>query len=582
MESSGRWDVTERGDLVWRLEIQSPGAYSLGLEFLHYELPEGAQLFLYDRDMQHVYGAYTSGNEQWDHEFVIEPFPGDSVIVEYTQPGDVAGVGQVIIDNVIYDYRDYFAILNELNEVESGAGGEDGGCPLVHVNCSAGDPFPNEKRSTIQTVFGGGLCSAVLINNTNNDGTRYVYTANHCSQGSNTLFRFNYQFAGCGTGGAPQGQTVSGATFLANHPSSDGRLLRINPNIPSSYNVFYSGWSRSQQNPTFGMSMHHPGGFSKKISIDNNGGGKVSPFFQGGIGQVQCWNMDFQTGSTSGGSSGGPLYDQNNRIRGVLTGGPDQDCSVSYYGRLYNFWNNSNIGQFLDPAGTGTFNLDGFDPSGPPPPPPGGSIDITAVAPLTTQAVVVDGPSVITLTGSGFMDATGVSVDGIQLSNFPPEFTVVSDTEIEFNMPLVSKLGNVDIVVDGNNSSGSSTITVTANLTPTLDVVNSDPAFLLSASGIEANMGSLPGHIFFLLLSGVQEPTVIPGLLDIDIGQNATNLFLMTSPGIGASGYATFSVPGGFPAPSPGTQVFWQGAVFNPFQQFPLIKSNVQSQTLLF
>ncbi len=361
MNEAGRWDMTEEGGFVWRMRVAAPGAYSIGLEFAHYSMPPGAKLFLYDPSMQTVFGAYDWRNESPDGEFVTEPFPGDQVILEYHQPPGISEEPRIVVDRVIWDYRDVFELMRGLDTYGDDGGGA-GGCALVDVNCPDGDPFENEKSATLRTFSGGGLCSGVLVNNTAVDGTRYVLTANHCGQSNNTVFTFNYQRSGCGSGSAPSNQTVSGATVLATHCDSDHRLMRINSNIPSSYNAYYAGWSRSTTNPNFAVSMHHPGGGPKKISIDNNGGGKSFGGFIGIPCTVSIWALDFHVGSTQGGSSGGPMFDQNDRVRGVLTGGPS-DCSVSYYGRFYNFWNTGNVAQYLDPGGTNLTNLDGFDPS---------------------------------------------------------------------------------------------------------------------------------------------------------------------------------------------------------------------------
>ena len=42
------------GTRVWRLGIYSPGALSINVLFTEYELPEGAQLFLYNEDQTQI------------------------------------------------------------------------------------------------------------------------------------------------------------------------------------------------------------------------------------------------------------------------------------------------------------------------------------------------------------------------------------------------------------------------------------------------------------------------------------------------------------------------------------------------
>lgn len=400
----GQWDTAPDGTLIWRVAIAASGSKSIGLEFSAFRLPNGAKLFAYSPDFQTVFGAFSAANHNPDGEFAIRPLPGESIVLELQIPDAVGEVPDLIVDHLIYDYRDVFQML----ATSAGSGAAEGGCS-VGVNCPAGAPYPELKRATVRTLNGGVLCSGVLLNNTSNDGTRYLYTANHCGTGSNVVVTFNYQQSGCGSGSAPTNQTVSGATLLANNTISDGRLLRINNTIPASYNPYYMGWSRSTASLTLGVSMHHPGGFAKSVSIDSNGGGQSTQGFIG-IGSVQVWNMNFQTGGTEGGSSGGPLIDQNDRVRGVLTGGP-ASCQISYYGRFHNFWNNTNIAQFLDPGGSGVTNLDGFDPSGS----TGGGCAVT----LYGQGL--GGANTGTLT-SASIPALGNTVT-FSYSNFPPNLT---------------------------------------------------------------------------------------------------------------------------------------------------------------
>jgi hypothetical protein len=481
----GAFEVTPDDRLVFRGRIESPDAFSLGLEFDTFQLPQGGQFFIYDDALTHVYGAYDRSNTiPTTGEFVIEPFPGSSVVWEYSQPLAAGELARIVIRSVIHDYKDVFELERQLDLFE-GFGEPKGSCPLVDVNCPEGDPFPNQKRATVRTVFSGGLCSASLINNTLSDGTRYVYTANHCGQGTTTVFRFNYQRSGCSAGSAPTNQNVSGAVVLANDTDTDGRLLRITSAIPANFNPYFAGWSRSTANLTFGMSMHHPGGGVKKISIDTNGGGQTSAGFIG-IGTVKCWSMNFQTGSTEGGSSGGPLFDQSNRIRGTLTGGPDGNCGAALYGRFHNFWLETSIAQFLDPNGSGATAIDGFDPVNPATPPV-----LTSLAPSSVEAF---GPEAVTLTGTGFAGATIVTVNGVPLGQ-GTEFTIVDDTTITITPPTPVALGAVDVVVTSPaGSSGPQSLTYVETQPLTL----TGPLFIINGTNVSYAWGGKANQIAFL------------------------------------------------------------------------------------
>ena len=575
VRTHGQWDTAPDGTLVWRLAIASPGAFSLGLEFSAYDMPRGATLFAYDRAMEHVYGAFTDQNENPDGEFTLRPLPGDELVLELQLPADVDELPQLAIDHVIHDYRDVFRLM----ETEAGEGGGEGSC-FVNVNCPEGDPYGLLKRSAVKTFSGGGLCSGAMVNNTANDGTRYLLTAQHCGQSSNVVVTYNYQTENCVGGLAPQNQTVQGATFLASDAASDGRLMRLNNAIPAGYNVYYKGWSRSTTNPTQGVSMHHPNGGVKKLSIDSNGGGKATVNFVG-IGAVKCWAMNFNVGGTDGGSSGGPLQDQNGRIRGVLTGG--NGCTQKYYGRFYEFWNATNIAQYLDPLGTGATNLDGFDPSGgggggPEPP------EITGITPGSILAVNPAGPPSLTIDGLNFSEITEVKVNGVALSTFPPAWSVVSDTQITFTPDQSTTLGVQTVEVVGADGSDTGQYSVNVNLgAPTLDLLNSDPGFLLTTLGIEALVGSLPGDLVFLLASGSPVPSVLPGIVSLDLGNNFLELVQFPTKTVdGVKGYAEWGIPLNPSLPT-GTKIYVQAAVLDVlFLSLPLTETNLEVGTILF
>ena len=350
LDRDGLWsEVPGSGALVWRVEIASPGAYSLGLLFSEFRIPEGGYVFAYDPDRANVLGAYTSFNEQANGMLGVEPLPGDRLILEYVQEAWVTEMPRLVVGEVVHDYRD---VLNELQ----GAGGPDGpeAACQIDINCPEGAPYQDIKRAVVQTLVGGGLCSAGLLNNTAEDGTPYFLTADHCGNMANGVFVFEYERTGCSTGGSSQSKTVSGATRHARSNIYDSQLYRMNNTPPAGHQPFYAGWGRGPTPRGPAVGIHHPAGLPKQISIDDD-----DPSNAGNM-----WQVDWEDGLVQGGSSGSPLFNERGRIIGPACCVNNFSCAnqTVSYGRFDRFWNIDNLGKWLDPLGLGVVGLDGYDP----------------------------------------------------------------------------------------------------------------------------------------------------------------------------------------------------------------------------
>jgi hypothetical protein len=152
-------------------------------------------------------------------------------------------------------------------------------------------------------------------------------------------------------------------------------LLLLTQDIPDSYYTYYNGWDRRETAATSGVGIHHPGGGYKKISTftgramsetwadenDNEGAGNAH------------WNVIFDETAngvsiTQGGSSGSPLFNQDKRIVGTLSGGNsecDNPKGLNLYGKLSYHWDKygnkpaERMDVWLDPAGTKAQTLNG-------------------------------------------------------------------------------------------------------------------------------------------------------------------------------------------------------------------------------
>ncbi len=91
--------------------------------------------------------------------------------------------------------------------------------------------------------------------------------------------------------------------------------------MPTAYNPYFNGWDRSDEAGDDGVSIHHPDGDIKKVSTYEQM--VSSTFWTGKPTHWMLWWAETTNGKsiTQGGSSGSPVFNQDKRIIGDLTGG---------------------------------------------------------------------------------------------------------------------------------------------------------------------------------------------------------------------------------------------------------------------
>jgi len=363
-----RTSMADGGNL-WRYKIKSENDKSIELFFSSYVVPEGAELYLYNEDYTVVRGAYTNINMRDDLGFVIGDFPGNYVIIEYYEPANVKFEGNLVISGIGEAYIDIFGTKSKNVDTEG----------FIGVNCDEGKDWQEQKHSVLKYSFTEGtsqyLCSGALINNTSVDGKGYFLTANHClstdAAASTVIAYFNYENPACIDVASYVRQTLSGAILKTTGSNSDYTLLMFKDSlkIPSGYKPYYAGWNADNVPATSTVGIHHPHGYKKKISVDNDPSVSYDKTLSWDDTKTTPanthWQVIFDAGVTASGSSGSPLFDQDHRIVGQLHGG---GTVYDFYGKLsYSYTNPGStfhtLKSFLDPVNNGTKTLDGYYPS---------------------------------------------------------------------------------------------------------------------------------------------------------------------------------------------------------------------------
>ena len=219
LANSGEWSTLPNGDRVWRIKYYSPGAHTLNFMFFDFQMPKGGKVYVYNENKTDLLRPFTTANNNPERILGTWLVKGEKAIIEYYEPAAVAGQGRLEISQVVHGYRtaETYKATRALNS--------SGDCN-VDVNCNIGaanDIKENVQKSAGMLVSGGsGFCSGALINNTNNDGTPYFLTANHCVGGGSVAgwaFRFNWASSAVDADCATTAPSIDSACLLYTSPS---------------------------------------------------------------------------------------------------------------------------------------------------------------------------------------------------------------------------------------------------------------------------------------------------------------------------------------------------------------------------
>jgi len=362
--------IVHRGsETIWVLPVSSKGALSLNMILSPFDLPEGAYIYIYDQGHQVVRGAYTRESGTSTVTMPLMPVPGDRMVLECHFPGKSIPRGSIGVRQVAHDYAGFFG-LEGIKDLYYGRSGD---CE-VDINCSTNPNYLRAARSVVRLLVGGAeLCTGILVNTTGGEYKPYVLTANHCidtaSLAANTIFVFNYQSPWCDGPDLTNMHSLAGSLLRAENPAIDFTLVELNQFPSLVFKPYFSGWDITATVPSNTYTIHHPEGDVKKISIDDNAPISTSYPIPGFVSNSFWRILRWEIGATEPGSSGGPLFDSNGRLRGTLTGGSatcDEPVN-DYYAKLSRMFNittitSTNLKSWLDPTATGATIVSGRDP----------------------------------------------------------------------------------------------------------------------------------------------------------------------------------------------------------------------------
>ena len=317
------------GTRVWRLGIYSPGALSINVLFTEYELPEGAQLFLYNEDQTQILGSFNHLNNSELNLLPVSPIQGDRLIIEYQEPANASFQGRLTVGEVNHGYR-------SLRGLEPGDNTSlIGKIPPLACYQDGTNDYAQWGQSVVLLIIDGSVgCTGTLINNTDNDGKPYLLTASHCLNKQFTMknpdyekiagsivcfFNFNSPFCDPILRGTEEMSTAS-TYFKAVNEMADMALLELTATPPVYYRPYYAGWNAQEVGPAPYTCIQHPQYSVKRISISDE---DLAPFtltdpnmifYKNAHWHVKTWEV----GYTASGSSGSPLFNADGEITGVI------------------------------------------------------------------------------------------------------------------------------------------------------------------------------------------------------------------------------------------------------------------------
>lgn len=383
VDNAGTWETLPGGKVLWRLRVASPGALTLNIGFTRYNMPDGGTMTLLTTDGAEVMRPFTSKDNSESGQLWTPILNADEIVIEVLLPDEKAAGN---LDLQIGRINAGFRRFGGPTVTERGTSGS---CN-VDVACSQGDPWRDEiAASGAYTVGGIDTCSGSMINNTAQNRVPYFLTAFHCgvtsSNAASVVIYWNFQNSYCrvigspDSGGAGDGslaQFSSGTTFRAGASVSDFTLVQVNTAPNPAWGVTFAGWSRADVFPPSGACINHPRVAEKRITFYDIAVRPTRPSHSSswgcsefpGPGDGTHIKVYWSLGVTEPGSSGSPLFDNNQRIIGQLHGGLSA-CSQTgdglsdCYGRVWRSWTGNGtaatrLSDWLDPGNTGAIAID--------------------------------------------------------------------------------------------------------------------------------------------------------------------------------------------------------------------------------
>lgn len=345
-----KWKTTPSGGNVAALSFSSTGAKGLRLGLLVTKLPETATLRYYTngaatafevsgKDVLSTLARNLASGDKSDagRTYWGPTFENAEMTLEIDLPAGLSTDSlEVSIPTVMHSFR-------SLNDAEAMSLSDPSKTCNVDVNCASPRPAVSDAVSKLNFVENGlgYTCTGTMLNNSANDGTPYLLTANHCidSQTVASTLTTNWflRSASCNSPNFGSTGFPAGATLLYTAFSTDSTLLRLAFNNSTAYGVLFAGWDASPAAAGLAVAdIHHPKGDPQRISkgslLDYYFRDAAGNYFYSNVTNSTFYGVTLTSGLVEPGSSGSGLFKNitgtNPQLIGQLWGGAPGTCTT--------------------------------------------------------------------------------------------------------------------------------------------------------------------------------------------------------------------------------------------------------------
>ena len=347
-----KWQKSPSGGQVSALSFASTNAKGLRIGLLISQLPTSATLRYYT---QGAPTAYEVSGADVQSILIKNAAAGDKSDAGRTYWGPLlesaemtleielpAGVSTselaVSVPTIMHSFR-------SSSDIQAQSFADPGKTCNVDVNCIT--PRPTVSNAVSVLYFRkngiGYTCTGTLLNNSENDGTPYLLTANRCistqTEASTLQTNWLYRSPSCNSPNTSSTGFPGSATLLFSSYDTDSTLVKLsaNPGLFITYGLLFAGWDATTS-PSLGLTIatiHHPKNDTQRIS-----GGSIDKYWTkdaGGnwlnsnLANSTFVGVNLTSGVIEEGSTGAGIFKNiatNPQLIGQLWGGVPPSCAT--------------------------------------------------------------------------------------------------------------------------------------------------------------------------------------------------------------------------------------------------------------